>query len=165
MATDDQINHLVDEITRRVQSQMGQSTAREKECISFDPKDCDTCQGCHTKRTGPVRDLVQLGMSRFAAGIGHDSPPSDLAPLIDHTLLKPNATRDQLMQLCAEARKHGFATVCVNPVNVRFVRLNSKVPEYVLSRWLGSPLAQALRTRRPLRLAKQFETALKKSIW
>jgi deoxyribose-phosphate aldolase len=59
-------------------------------------------------------------MSRLAAGIGHDAPPSDLAPLIDHTLLKPNATRVQLKQLCAEARKYGFATVCVNPVNVRF---------------------------------------------
>lgn len=120
MATDEQINHLVNEITRRVQSKIGQASAREKECTTFDPADCDTCQGCHTKRTGPVRDLVQLGMSRLAAGIGHDAPPADLAPLIDHTLLKANATREQLKQLCAEARKHGFATVCVNPANVRY---------------------------------------------
>lgn len=38
----------------------------------------------------------------------------DLAPLIDHTLLKPNARRAQIERLCAEAREHGFASVCVN---------------------------------------------------
>jgi deoxyribose-phosphate aldolase len=40
----------------------------------------------------------------------------DPASLIDHTLLKPTATADQIRQLCAEAREHKFAAVCVNPV-------------------------------------------------
>ncbi|MFN8499362.1 MAG: deoxyribose-phosphate aldolase [Anaerolineae bacterium] len=39
----------------------------------------------------------------------------DIARLIDHTLLKPDATETQIRALCAEARQHGFATVCVNP--------------------------------------------------
>ena len=39
--------------------------------------------------------------------------------MIDHTLLKPEASQDQIAQLCYEARKYGFATVCVNPTNVR----------------------------------------------
>jgi len=38
----------------------------------------------------------------------------DLAPYIDHTLLKADATRAQLEKLCAEAIEHQFATVCVN---------------------------------------------------
>ena len=38
------------------------------------------------------------------------------ANLIDHTLLKPTATADQVRQLCAEAREYKFAAVCVNPV-------------------------------------------------
>lgn len=42
--------------------------------------------------------------------------PWDLAPLIDHTLLKPEATGAQVEVLCAEALKHGFASVCVNPL-------------------------------------------------
>jgi deoxyribose-phosphate aldolase len=42
----------------------------------------------------------------------------DLAPFIDHTLLKPDATRADLVKLCAEAREWGFATVCVNSGNV-----------------------------------------------
>jgi deoxyribose-phosphate aldolase len=42
----------------------------------------------------------------------------DLARMIDHTLLKPEATPIQIDRLCAEARQYGFASVCVNPVNV-----------------------------------------------
>jgi deoxyribose-phosphate aldolase len=41
-----------------------------------------------------------------------------LAALIDHTLLKPEATPEQVRALCDEAVRHGFATVCVNPVYV-----------------------------------------------
>ncbi|HRY54981.1 MAG TPA: deoxyribose-phosphate aldolase [Spirochaetia bacterium] len=41
---------------------------------------------------------------------------ASLAKTIDHTLLKATATADQVRELCAEARKFGFASVCVNPV-------------------------------------------------
>lgn len=37
---------------------------------------------------------------------------------IDHTLLKPDATREAIVQLCAEARKYDFYSVCVNPCYV-----------------------------------------------
>ncbi len=40
---------------------------------------------------------------------------AELARMIDHTLLKPTATEEQVRQLCAEARQYKFATVCVNP--------------------------------------------------
>lgn len=43
-----------------------------------------------------------------------------LAGMIDHTLLKPEATIDQIDQLCAEAIQYGFASVCVNGVYVPF---------------------------------------------
>jgi deoxyribose-phosphate aldolase len=43
-----------------------------------------------------------------------------LASMIDHTLLKPGAAREDLIRICAEAREHGFATVCVRPENVAF---------------------------------------------
>lgn len=39
----------------------------------------------------------------------------DFANYIDHTLLRPDATRTQIRKLCEEARTHGFASVCVNP--------------------------------------------------
>lgn len=44
----------------------------------------------------------------------------DLAQYIDHTLLKADATPDQLLNLCTEARTHQFASVCVNSCWVRF---------------------------------------------
>lgn len=42
-----------------------------------------------------------------------------LASMIDHTLLKPEATTAQVEQLCDEARRLGFASVCVNPTQVK----------------------------------------------
>lgn len=42
----------------------------------------------------------------------------NLASFIDHTLLKPDATADEIDTLCRETIEHGFASVCVNPVHV-----------------------------------------------
>lgn len=39
----------------------------------------------------------------------------NIANMIDHTLLKPEATEEQIVQLCTEAKQYGFASVCVNP--------------------------------------------------
>lgn len=67
--------------------------------------------GCCPDRMGR---LVGHGAERF--GLMADGRyPQDVARRIDHTLLKPEATRAQIEKLCAEAREHGFATVCVNP--------------------------------------------------
>lgn len=43
-----------------------------------------------------------------------------LASLIEHTLLSADATKKDIIKLCEEAREYGFASVCVNPANVRF---------------------------------------------
>ena len=64
------------------------------------------------------------GLFRDARGLHHRSfaqiapteGPWDLSPLIDHTLLKPEATGILVETLCAEALVHGFASVCVNPL-------------------------------------------------
>ncbi|MGO1590605.1 MAG: deoxyribose-phosphate aldolase [Ancrocorticia sp.] len=45
--------------------------------------------------------------------------PQELAGMIDHTLLKADATKEQFSQLCAEARDYGFAMVAINPYPVR----------------------------------------------
>ena len=45
----------------------------------------------------------------------------DIRKLIDHTLLKPDATAEQIKKLCAEAREHGFMSVCVNPARAALV--------------------------------------------
>ncbi|MGB9980340.1 deoxyribose-phosphate aldolase [Methanobacterium sp.] len=45
--------------------------------------------------------------------------PSKLAKMIDHTNLKPDATLEDIEKLCVEAKHYGFASVCVNPANVK----------------------------------------------
>ncbi|MEI7643466.1 MAG: deoxyribose-phosphate aldolase [Chloroflexales bacterium] len=69
-------------------------------------------------------------------------PPPDtpVAGYIDHTLLKPEATPDQVEQLCAEAAQHRFASVCVNPAYVPLcVRLLNGTPVAVCT-VVGFPL-------------------------
>ena len=61
-----------------------------------------------------MRGVIDAGASRLGLYAG-EKVPSDVAALIDHTLLKADATRQEIEKLCAEAREFGFATVCVNP--------------------------------------------------
>jgi deoxyribose-phosphate aldolase len=74
-------------------------------------------------RTGQV---VNAGAERLSSTIGVIPQNLDLARMIDHTLLKPEATPDQIAQLCFEARKYGFASVCINPT---WVELCAKLLE------------------------------------
>ncbi|HUN65593.1 MAG TPA: deoxyribose-phosphate aldolase [Bacteroidota bacterium] len=65
-----------------------------------------------------VRNIVHNGAARVTAGIGIAAAggvETDLARMIDHTLLKPEGTKEQIIELCAEAKKYLFASVCVNP--------------------------------------------------
>ena len=63
--------------------------------------------------------VVSAGAERLSSTIGVIPQDVSLASRIDHTLLKPDATPEQIAQLCFEARKHGFASVCVNPAWVK----------------------------------------------
>jgi deoxyribose-phosphate aldolase len=66
-----------------------------------------------------VQPVLSAGADRLASTLGVAPTDKRLAHMIDHTLLKPDATQDQIAQLCFEARKFGFASVCVNPAHVR----------------------------------------------
>lgn len=65
-----------------------------------------------------------------------DSP----ARFIDHTLLKPDATREQIAQLCDEARKYRFASVCVNPINVKLCAQLLRASDIPVCTVVGFPL-------------------------
>lgn len=64
----------------------------------------------------------------------------NLAKRIDHTLLKPDATQAQIKCLCDEARTHGFASVCVNPVWVRFAKKQLQDSGVKVCTVIGFPL-------------------------
>lgn len=91
----------------------------EKTIREFYCKD-ESCKGWETNvvtQPQTVQRIVQNGAERIAAGpgIGDILADKELARKIDHTLLKPDATSDEIKSLCAEAKKYEFASVCINP--------------------------------------------------
>jgi deoxyribose-phosphate aldolase len=65
-----------------------------------------------------VQGVIDAGASRLGLYAG-EKVPSGVASLIDHTLLKADASRQEIEKLCREAREFNFATVCINPHWVR----------------------------------------------
>ncbi len=63
--------------------------------------------------------VISAGAERLTSTLGVIPADKSLAGMIDHTLLKPDVTSDMIAQLCFEARKYHFASVCVNPTHVK----------------------------------------------
>jgi deoxyribose-phosphate aldolase len=76
-----------------------------------------------------------------------------IAATIDHTLLKPEATRDQIIRLCEEAAHFGFATVCVNPWWVPLAASTLSGSRVKTATTIGFPLGANYTT------VKRFEAA------
>ncbi len=79
-------------------------------------------------------------------GSGAAPPPvaaEKLAGMIDHTLLKPEATQADIEVLCAEARQHGFWSVCVNPTYVKQARTLLRGSAVKVCAVVGFPLGAA----------------------
>ena len=83
-------------------------------CVN-DPRSCDTCGHCLDGRESECRELISIGAARIASAPNPPRVPSDIAPYIDHTLLKPDAKPEEIIKLCNEARQYKFASVCINP--------------------------------------------------
>jgi len=113
---------------------------------------CNTCPQIDS--CGTVQ-AIQSGAARLAPDAVRTS--ADIAPYIDHTLLKADATREEVLKLAEEARKYGFATVCVNSANVgtaaRVLKGSSTVPIAVVGFPLGAglPSAKAYEAREAIR--------------
>ena len=103
---------------------------------------------CCPSRVAPVVEAgaTRLGLHAVGGGAG------SVAGMIDHTLLKPDATKREIETLCSEAKEFGFASVCVNPTWVatcaRLVRGSSVAVCSVVGFPLGATTADT----------KQYET-------
>ncbi len=109
------VENLVEIITHEVLAVMLEEQERSKMPEGLMCKyDCadQLCVRTCFDRTGNV---VEAGAERLSSTLGVIPQDLNLAKMIDHTLLKPEATQDQIAQLCFEARKYGFASVCINP--------------------------------------------------
>ena len=65
-----------------------------------------------------ARDIVAAFPKEVKVPPSAELTAEQLAAMIDHTLLKPEATPDMIARLCEEARTYRFASVCVNPTHV-----------------------------------------------
>src|SRR5688572_2008427 len=128
MADAEDVSRVVEEIADRVRRRIHAArVGREEPCTAVpgpaaaeakaDGSECaPECGGCPQVDSCATVSAVRQGAGRIAPDRIRTS--ADIAPYIDHTLLKPDATREDVVKLAEEARKYGFATVCVNSANV-----------------------------------------------
>ena len=107
-----------------------------------------------------AREFVRLGATGLTSVARVERPgdiPGDLARYIDHTLLKPQATEEQIRQICAEALEFNFRSVCVNPTWVPLVASLLRGSEVLTCTVVGFPLGanepaiKAMEARRAIR--------------
>lgn len=87
-----------------------------------------------------MKPMLSAGADRVGSSLGITPKDSQVSSLIDHTLLKPDASHDQIAQLCYEARKFKFASVCVNASNVKLCADLLKGSEVPICAVVGFPL-------------------------
>ena len=101
-------------------------------------------ESCPSFCTADVQRIVDAGAARIGVVLGETATAHDWASLIDHTLLKPEASEIDIRRLCDEAAQFGFASVCVNPAWVKkaseFLR-GTNVPVCTV---IGFPLGATL---------------------
>ncbi len=138
----------------------------EKTLREFYCKD-ESCKGWETNvitQPKTVNNIVEVGAERIAAGpgVGQIIADKNLARKIDHTILKPEATSDEVKELCAEAKKFTFASVCVNPVHVKLCSKLLSGTEVKVCTVIGFPLGATTTEVKSLKPNKLFLTVRKK---
>ncbi len=130
---------LIDRVTQEVVRKLKASgTAVSETGALCDP--CVACGLCVEKRPEDVERLIASGATRISAATGVAGVGAVLAGMIDHTLLKPQATRDEIVTLCDEARKHSFASVCINPSYVSLCAQLLRLTNVKVCTVVGFPL-------------------------
>ena len=134
------VEKLVEIITHEVLAAMMEQKERdslpEGAVCKFNCADGLCVRTCFD-RAGQV---VSAGAERLSSTVGVIPQDLSLAKMIDHTLLKPDATPDQIAQLCFEARKYEFASVCVNPAWVELCAQLLKGSSVKVCTTIGFPL-------------------------
>lgn len=140
------IERIIEEVTREVLLRLNQPQAQQSGCNCSDGSCVQNC-------TDKVQKVVQAGANRLTSTLGNRPENETVARMIDHTLLKPDASQDQIAQLCYEARTYHFASVCVNPTHVKLAAQLLKDCELVkVCTVVGFPLGATPAT------VKAFET-------
>lgn len=126
MQTNGNYNQLVDQITDMVLAKLGSDDY------------------CPTFCRADVERIVDAGAERIGIVLGETATAHDWAALIDHTLLKPEASESDIRKLCEEAARFGFASVCVNPSWVKTAAKFLKGSGVPVCTVIGFPLGATL---------------------
>lgn len=105
----------------------------------------DTCKGWERNivdQPNAVKKILSNGAQRISAGkgVGNELKDISLARMIDHTMLKPDATIEEITILCEEAKKYNFASVCINPSYVPLCSKLLKGTQVKVCTVIGFPL-------------------------
>ena len=142
-----EMEQLVERVVQRVQQRM------QMAAVPPNPVLHGTWQDQSSLR---LDDLIGAGASRLGTNGHVPANASGLAKTIDHTLLKPTATRADIVKVCEEARQYGFASVCVNSTWIglvaRMLEGSRSMPICVVGFPLGamSTSSKALETRQAI---------------
>ncbi len=137
--------------------------SRDKDVVSATtPANCDNetcidCGQCADRAPDTVRKFIDLGLSRVSNAPGGIRAPKEFSKYIDHTLLKPEATEENIKKLCQEAVEYNFASVCINPAYVKLAHELTKDSNVDVCTVVGFPLGanlpeiKAMEARRAIR--------------
>ena len=123
--THTELDRLVAQIGEELLARVSPSavTPKKGEGLNLPDQVCPGCvQRCVQTCARNTREIIAAGASRVSASEKLTRIDPSIAALIDHTILKPEATRNDVVKICREARQYGFASVCINPYWVPLVK-------------------------------------------
>jgi len=109
-------------------------------CALAQGGDCGDCMKCVVLYPQAVQNIIDYGATRIGAAPGIGPVPGQLNRLIDHTILKPEATPQEIVKLCEEAKTHRFAAVCVNSGYVELAARQLQGADVAVCSVVGFPL-------------------------
>ncbi len=151
----------IDQIAEKVRSIISSENNISETKVNEDPEREMICQcGVHVERKPEtLRKFIEFGVARlgYNDAIGVECVPEDIAACIDHTLLKPEATVDDIKKLCAEAKEYKFAAVCISPSYVALASRELTGSNVIVCTVVGFPSGahvsdiKGMETRRAIR--------------
>ena len=117
------VAQIGEEILARVPAGPRAVAAKAAEGLNLPDQVCPGCtQRCAQTCARNTKEIIAAGAARVSASERLTKIDPAIAALIDHTILKADATRAEVVKVCREARQYNFASVCVNPFWVPLVR-------------------------------------------
>jgi deoxyribose-phosphate aldolase len=141
--TQTELDLLVAQIGEQILAKTGAAPApaKEREGLNLPDQVCPGCvQRCVQTCARNSKEIIAAGADRVSASERLTKVDGSIASLIDHTILKPEATRADIVKICREARQYNFASVCVNPYWVPLVKTELAGSPVKVCTVIGFPL-------------------------